>query len=211
MLALPVEVALAVTVLSTLVVEGPVALVEAGTVDCIVVKLVTGPPGSELDKAEDADDADDAAEEADESIDESEEATESEEAVALEVTEGAEEAEVRERDGDARDTEDDPDGRRVETEAGMDAVVRGSVTEAVMLLVSEPTVEMIERGFDIGMLRPSVCDADAAEEVEVWSSVDVVRRTPVAVRRVVSVICRATIFAASTLRRPSGAAKTTTT
>lgn len=200
------------TVLSTLVVEGPVALVEAGTVDCTVVKLVTGPPGSELDRAEDADDADDAAEEADESIDESEEATESEEAVALEVAEGAEEIEVTERDGDARDAEDDPDGRRVETEAGMDAVVRGSVTEAVMLLLSElPTVEIIERGLDIGMLRPSVCDAEAAEEVEVSSSVDVVRRTPVAVRRAVSVTCRATKSIASTLRRPSGAARTTTT
>lgn len=176
-------------------VEGPVGvevvLVEAGTVDWIVVTLVSGPPGSELDNAEDADEADEA------------EDAEDADALSLAVveTEGAVESDERERDGERSETETEPVGRREDREEGMDAVVRGSVTEAVMLLAAElAMVVRIERG--------SVIDGMANEDV-VWSSVDVVRRTPVSVRGSVSVPWRATRFAASALRRPSGAAETT--
>lgn len=197
-----VELGLAVTVLSTLVVEGPVTLVEGVTLVCIVVTLVSGPPGSELDNAEDADAADEAAEDAEDAADVL--------PLAVMETEGDAEREERDRDGDTRDTEVEAEGRREESEEGMDTVVRGSVTEAVMLLASElPTEEIIERGLDEAMLSGSVSDGAVAEAVAVWSSVDVVRSTPVAVRRSVSVICRATRLAASTSRRPSGAAKTT--
>jgi hypothetical protein len=188
-------------VLSTLVVEGPVGVDDvAVTLVCTVVRLVTGPPGSELDSAEDAEAADDeAAEEAEERIDESEDATD---ALTLVMTEdaGREESEESESDGDTIDTE--VVGRSEDSDDGMDSVVNGSVTEAVILLASElPTEEMIDRGLDEAIVRGFVADADTVStEVVEASSVDVVRRTPVAVRRSVSVICRATRLAASARR-----------
>lgn len=188
--AVAVELVLAVTVLCTLVVETPLELdAVAVTLDSIVVTLVT----VVLDEADEAVAAEDEdTDDAEERIDESEDATD---AVLLEAmdAEAVDESALRERDADERDAELEPEpvGRRDESEDGMADVVIGSVTEAVTLVAAElPTEEMMERGLVETMLSGSVTVAVAASEVEVRSSVEVVRRTPVAVRMSESVSWR---------------------
>lgn len=180
---------LAVTVLCAVTVDGPVALEEdmvVVTLVATVTTLVAGPPGSELERADEADatEAEDEAEDADADAEEStEEAAEleaeAESVVVVVIAEGEVESEVMDNEGvestielEAAEAEGEIVGRSEEREEAIDMVVRGSVMEAVILLASEAMVEMMLSGPSV---TKSVVDSD------------VVRRTSVAVRLSVSV------------------------